>query len=71
MKIQYFADTDTLLLTFNEQAVAETRDLDEATVLDFDAQGQVVALTLEQARDRVDVDSVTYQQLGQAPVEST
>jgi uncharacterized protein YuzE len=70
MKIQYFADTDTLLVTFNERAVAETRDLDEATVLDLDAQGQVVALTLEHARDRVDVDSVTYQQLKQAPVGS-
>jgi len=33
MKIQYFQDTDTLYIEFKASKVAETRDLDENTLL--------------------------------------
>ena len=67
MKIQYFADTDTLLIAFNDQVVMETRDLDENTLLDLDTDSRVISITLEHARERADVDSVTYQHLQAAP----
>lgn len=38
MKLKYFADTDTLYIEFREGTVAETRDLDENTVLDVSAR---------------------------------
>jgi len=38
MKIRYFEDTDTLLIELKPGSVAETRDLDENTLLDLDAQ---------------------------------
>ncbi len=63
MKIQYFADTDTLLIALNERLVTETRELDQDTTLDVDARGQVVAITLEHASQRVDVHSVSFQQV--------
>ena len=40
MKIRYFAETDTLNNVFREGPVAETRDLDENTLLDVDSQGE-------------------------------
>ena len=68
MKIQYFADTDTLLIAFNDQVVMETRDLDENTLLDLDADSRVISMTLEHARERADLDSsITYQHLQAAP----
>lgn len=63
MKIQYFADTDTLLITFNDRGVAETRDLDENATLDLDTQGQVVAMTLEHASQHADVHTVSFEQI--------
>ena len=63
MKIQYFFDSDTLFITFSDRPVIETRDLDESATLDLDAEGQVVALTLEHASRRSDVHSVSYQQM--------
>ena len=36
MKIKYFQDTDTLYIEFRPAEVAETRDLDENTILDID-----------------------------------
>lgn len=62
MKIQYFTDSDTLLIAFNERLVTDTRDLDQDTTLDVDAQGQVVAITLEHASQRVEVHRVSFQQ---------
>ena len=41
MKVRYFEDTDTLLIELRDAPVAETRDLDENTVMDFDAKGNI------------------------------
>jgi len=61
MKIQYFQDTDTLYIEFRESEIAETRDLDENTLKDLDAPGNVCALTFEHASERTDVDRVTLE----------
>ena len=45
MKVQYFEDTDTLYIEFRGSDISETRDLDENTVLDMDADGNVCAIT--------------------------
>lgn len=55
MKVQYFADTDTLYIEFSDHEIVETRDLDEDTLIDLDAKGNVCALTLEHASRRTDV----------------
>jgi uncharacterized protein YuzE len=43
--------------------VAETRELDENTLLDIDSQGNLCGLTLEHARDRADIPHVTFEQV--------
>jgi uncharacterized protein YuzE len=63
MKIRYFKDTDTLLIEFKETPVAETRDLDENTVLDIDAQGNVCAITVEHASQRAGIPQFSYEQV--------
>ena len=49
MKVSYFTDTDTLLMQFRDVPVAETRDLDENTILDLDGHGNIYAITIEHA----------------------
>jgi len=63
MKIKYFADTDTLYIEFQEGTVAETRDLDEDTVLDVDAAGNICALTIEHASKRTGIPEFSYEQI--------
>jgi len=41
MKVQYFTSTDTLYIEFRAADIAESRDLDENTVIDMDADGQI------------------------------
>ena len=60
MKIRRFKDADTLLIELKLGSVAEIRDLDENTVLDCDAQGQVLAITLEHATSRADLSSFSF-----------
>lgn len=55
MKISYFQDTDTLYIELKKSEIAESRDLDENTVLDVDIQGNICAITLEHASQRTDV----------------
>lgn len=59
MKVQYFEDTDTLYIEFREGSIADTKDLDEQTVLDLDGSGNVCAITLEHASARMDVHQLT------------
>ena len=61
MKIQYFADTDTLYIEFRQHGIVESRDLDENTVLDLDAHGNVCAITFEHASQRTDVHQLTVE----------
>ena len=55
MKVQYFEDTDTLYIEFRADGIVESRDLDENTVMDVDAGGNVCAITFEHASLRTDV----------------
>lgn len=61
MKIKYFADTDTLCIELRAADIADTRDLDENTVLDLDAQGGVCAITVEHAGERADIPRFSHE----------
>lgn len=52
MKVKYFEETDTLYIELESGAIVESRDLDENTVLDLDAGGNICAITMEHAKDR-------------------
>jgi uncharacterized protein YuzE len=64
MKIRYFQDTDTLHIEFRRTDVAETRDLDEDTLLDLDAEGKICGITVEHARTRIeDIPHVSFEEV--------
>ena len=63
MKIQYFQDTDTLYMEFKPLEVAETRDVDENTLLDLDSAGNIAGITVEHASLRADIPQFSYEQV--------
>ena len=63
MKIKYFSDTDTLYIEFKPGTVAETRDLDEDTLLDMDSDGNICAITIEHASTRAGAPEVSYERV--------
>ncbi len=64
MKIRYFQDTDTLHIKFRRADVAETRDLDEDTLLDLNTEGKICGITVEHAKNRIeDIPQVSFEQV--------
>ena len=63
MKIKYFQETDTLYIEFRTVEVAETKDLDENTLLDLDQDGNICGITIEHASERADIPHFSYEQV--------
>jgi uncharacterized protein YuzE len=61
MKVKYFEDTDTLYIEFRDEAIAESRDLDEHTVMDVDADGNFCGITFEHVSERTDVQRLVVE----------
>ena len=63
MKIKYFQDTDTLYIEFRPVESAETKDLDENTLLDLDDNGNICAITIEHAQERANIPHFSFEQI--------
>lgn len=61
MKVSYFEDTDTLYIELQGSNIAESKDLDENTILDVDAKGGICAITFEHASQRTDVNHLAVE----------
>jgi len=66
MTVQYFEDRDTLYISLKNRTVAETRDLDENTLIEFDAMGNLVSMTIEHARERAELPDFSFQKVAAA-----
>ena len=63
MKIKYYSDTDTLYIAFRSGEIAEARDLDENTLVEFDQYGNLCAMTIEHASTRAGAPEVSYEKV--------
>ncbi len=63
MKIKYFSDTDTALVEFSGRKVAETKEINENIYIDLDASGNLVAMTIEHARQQASLPSLSFEQI--------
>ena len=63
MKVRYFEGTDTLYIELSNASVAESRDLDENTVLDLAGDGNICSITIEHASKRAGIPQFSYEQV--------
>ena len=63
MDIRYFQATDTLLVVFSDRQIAETRDVNEDVLIEFDADGKIVSVTIEHAGEHINVSNLSYEQI--------
>lgn len=61
MRVKYFSDTDTLLITLSDGNIVESRDINEDTLMELDEQGHVVSLTIEHAQQKTDIREITVE----------
>ena len=63
MKISYYPDTDSLFIDLSEQPSAESREISEGIVLDYDAQGRLVGVDIDNASKKVELKKLTLNKL--------
>lgn len=55
MKLNYFADTDSLYIELADQPSVESREVSEGVVIDYDARGNLVGIDIDNASTKVDM----------------
>jgi len=55
MTTNYFPDTGSLNIDLSEQPSADSREISEGVVLDYDASGQLVGIDIDNASAKVDL----------------
>ena len=58
MKVKYYQATDSLYIDLLEKPSADSREVAEGIVLDFDAAGNLVGIDIDQASTKVALDKV-------------
>jgi uncharacterized protein YuzE len=55
MKLNYFPETDSLYIDLSEQPSTDSRVISQGVVLDYDAQGNLVGIDIDNASGKVDL----------------
>jgi uncharacterized protein YuzE len=63
MRVRHFKDTDTPYIDVRDAAGVDTRDLDENALVKVDAEGRMVVITIEHAKDLAELGSFVYERV--------
>lgn len=55
MKFHYYTDTDSLYIDLSEKESADSVEVAPGIVLDFDVEGNLVGIDIDQADKRIDL----------------
>jgi len=56
MKINYYADTDSLYIDLSSRPSADSVEVSRGVVLDYDAEGNLVGIDIDKASRKVQLD---------------
>lgn len=63
MKLNYYPDTDSLYIDLSERTSVESREISEGIVLDYDAQGNLVGIDIDNASAKVELQKLIVSKL--------
>jgi uncharacterized protein YuzE len=63
MKLNYYPDTDSLYIDLSEKPSAESREISEGVVLDYDAEGNLVGIDIDNASKKVQLKELSLKKL--------
>jgi uncharacterized protein YuzE len=66
MKLAYSADTNSLSIEFVERPSTASTEIAAGVVVDFDDQGRVVGIDIDNARNKLDLDRVVVSNMPRA-----
>lgn len=67
MKMSYYPETDSLYIDLVDRSSVESREVSQGVVLDYDADGNLVGIDIDNASKKLDLRELTLCKL---PAES-
>jgi len=58
MKLNYYAETDSLYIDLSEQPSVDSKEIADGLVVDFDEKGHVVGFDIQHASELLKMDSL-------------
>ena len=58
MKLNYYRDTDSLYIDLSARPSVETREVSEGVLLDYDEQGNLVGIDIDNASHKLDLSEL-------------
>ena len=63
MKLNYYPETDSLYIDLSEQPSADSKEVSEGIVLDYDAKGNLVGIDIDNASTKVELKKLILSNL--------
>lgn len=63
MKLNYYPDTDSLYIDFAERQSTESKEVSEGIVLDYDADGNLVGIDIDNASKKLELKTLILNKL--------
>ena len=58
MKLHYYPETDSLYIDLNSRPSADSREIANGLVIDFDAEGNIVGIDIDHASKKLDLQTL-------------
>jgi uncharacterized protein YuzE len=63
MRINYYAETDSLYIDLSSKPSVESREVSEGIILDYDADGNLVGIDIDQASTKLEIKELILSKL--------
>lgn len=63
MKLQYYPETDSFYIDFSSKTSAWSKEISEGVVLDYDADGALVGMDIDNASHKLDFKELILSKL--------
>jgi len=63
MKLKYYPETDSLYIDLSEKPSADSQEIAEGVVVDFDEEGNIVGIDIDNASKKINLNALTIVKL--------
>jgi len=63
MKLNYYPETDSLYIDLTERPSAESKEVSEGVVLDYDANGNLVGIDIDNASKKLELKTLVLNKM--------